>query len=103
MRRILLARFGIDLFEAARAGGDELEPDVFARCLQLCQALRLAFLFAPLSDGDVEQTHAGFTHNAKRDPANNAFIVGMWRKEESFGGIRRESGCWNGSKASQRH
>ena len=102
MRLVILARFGVNFFETVWFGLDQTVANVVAGAFEFFEARRLAFFVAALGDGDVDDVEMGFAHDAKRQRADDAFVVGMWRKYEgarriliNFRAIeRREAAEW---------
>lgn len=101
MLRIGVAGFGRDFFQAMGRGLLQFETDPVAGGFEFLEARLLAFLVAALRDGDVDDAHAGFAKQAQGKTADDAFVIGMGRKNEgggSFGEWRLFSVRWNAAE-----
>lgn len=87
---VLTAGFGVYFFEAGGSRGGEFETEELAGSLEFVPARHLAFFFAALGDGDVDDPHAGFAQEAEGDPARDALIIRVRGEEE--GGVGRFGG-----------
>src|SRR5438093_13211237 len=84
---VLLAGFGIDLFEAVWTSGYEAEPDVLASGSQFPKPFCLPLPLASLRHGYIEQIHPCLPHQTNGQAAGDALVVRVRREEQRLGGL----------------
>jgi hypothetical protein len=95
--RAVSSGFDVDVLETLRRGLHQLEAEIVARVLQLGESRGLSDLVAPLRDRNIDHAHAGFAHQTQCQPADDALIVGMGRKDQRRRRVRCDRRLrWNG-------
>ena len=84
MRRLLLARLDVDLFQSVGRGLHQAEADALAAPAQLRQPPGLPLLFAALRDGDVDDVALRLAQQPQRQSADDDFIIRVRRENQNL-------------------
>ena len=102
MRRIGGSRPHVHVFEPARDCRHEIEAEVVAGGRQLVPACGLARLVAALRDRDVDDAQSSLTLEPQRQPADDAFVIGMRREDQRARCIRGDHRTRRRGEAAER-